>query len=128
MKVLLDTHVFLWWNLDDPRLSRTAHRLISDGSNKIYLSSASAWEIAIKASIGRLTLPEKSEKYVPSRMALHRIQPLPIQVSHALGTESLEKIHNDPFDRLLVAQCQLENLPLLTADPKITQYNIEIIW
>ncbi len=128
MKALLDTHVFLWWNLDDPRLSETAHDVISEGSNELYLSAVSAWEIAIKASIGRLTLPETAEKYVPSRMSLHSIQSLPIQVSHALHIASLETIHQDPFDRLLIAQSQLENIPLLTADPRIAQYDVQIIW
>lgn len=128
MKALLDTHTFLWWNLNDPQLSQAARRFIADGGNDIFLSAASAWEIAIKCTIGRLTLPEIPERYVANRMARHRFQPLPIQLSHALHVFNLPGIHQDPFDRLLIAQSQLESLPILTADPEIARYPVDIIW
>jgi len=128
MRALLDTHTFLWWNMDDPHLSVNARQILADGSNEIYLSAASAWEIAIKAARGRLTLPEPPVSYVPSRMALHHFLSLPIQVSHALQVFKLPDLHQDPFDRLLVAQAQLEELPILTADETITRYEVEIIW
>jgi PIN domain nuclease of toxin-antitoxin system len=128
MKALLDTQVFLWWNMDDSRLSQTARDLIADGRNELYLSAASAWEIAIKAVRGSLILPEPPEQYVPSRMRLHRILALPIQFRHALHVYDLPPIHRDPFDRLLIAQSRLEDLPILTTDPEISRYDVSVIW
>ena len=128
MRAILDTHTFLWWNLDDPRLSQTAHEVIATGENDLFLSAASAWEIAIKTARGRLILPEAPDRYVANRMLLHRLQPLPIQLSHALHVFNLPGLHQDPFDRLLIAQSQLENLPLLTVDPEISRYEVSIIW
>lgn len=128
MKALIDTHTFLWWNTEDPRLSSRAREIIADGKNEIFLSAASAWEIAIKTAKGRLVLPEEPALYVASRMNLHRIQPLPVQVSHALRVYELPPHHADPFDRLLVAQCQLESLPLITKDEEIRRYEVETIW
>jgi PIN domain nuclease of toxin-antitoxin system len=128
MKVLLDTQAFLWWNADVPRLSQTAYDLIADGSNELYLSVASAWEIAIKAARGSLILPELPEQYVPSRLQRHRILALPIQLRHALHVYALPPIHRDPFDRLLIAQSQLEDLPILTTDSEIARYDVRVIW
>lgn len=128
MKAILDTHVFLWWNMNDPILSELAHQIIADGSNELYLSAASAWEIAIKTARGRLILPDSPSRYVSSRMAFHRIQPLPIQISHALHVYQLPDLHRDPFDRLLIAQSQLENMPILTCDAEIVKYAVQTIW
>lgn len=128
MKFLLDTHTFLWWTLDDPQLSARARDAIGNGENEIYLSAASAWEIAIKAAKGRLILPDEPSAYLTSRMNLYRFHPMPIQVNHALRVFDLPAHHHDPFDRLLVAQSQLEELPLLTADPEIQKYPVEVIW
>lgn len=128
MKALLDTHTFLWWNLDAPQLSSTAREIIGDGRNEIFLSAASAWEIAIKYARGRLELPETPEVYVPNRMTRHNFSPLPIHLSHALQVYKLPDIHQDPFDRLLVAQSQLEDLTLLTTDQEVARYGVDIIW
>ena len=128
MDALLDTHTFLWWNMDDPRLSPLAREIISDGRNTIYLSAASAWEIAIKTSRGRLILPEPPDRYVTSRINKNNFQPLPIHLSHALHIFQLPDLHRDPFDRLLISQCQLEDLPLLSSDPIINQYDLKVIW
>ena len=128
MRAILDTHVFLWWNMDSPQLSAAAREFITEGGNELFLSAACAWEIAIKCARGRLTLPEEPGVYVASRMAAQRIQPLPVQVSHALHVFSLPEIHQDPFDRLIIAQSQLENLPIVTADPTIAQYTVDVIW
>ena len=128
MRALLDTHAFLWWNADDPRLSQTSRDVIADGHNELYLSVASAWEIAIKAARGSLILPEPPEVYVPSRLQLHRILPLPIQLRHALHVFDLPPIHRDPFDRLLIAQSQLDDLPIMTTDPEIVRYDVSVIW
>ncbi|HNB54933.1 MAG TPA: type II toxin-antitoxin system VapC family toxin [Anaerolineales bacterium] len=128
MKVLLDTHTFLWWNTNDPQLSVRVREIIANGENELFLSAASAWEIAIKTGRGRLQLPDVPDKYVASRMALHRIQPLPIQLSHALQVYHLPPHHADPFDRLLIAQSQLESMPLLTVDAQIRNYDVEVVW
>jgi PIN domain nuclease of toxin-antitoxin system len=128
MRALLDTHTFLWWNMDDPHLSLRAREVIMDGHNEIYLSAASAWEIAIKASKGRLILPENPEHYVSKRMASHHFLPMPIQLSHALHIFYLPNLHQDPFDRLLIAQSQLEGIPLLSNDSELSRSDVEVIW
>ncbi len=128
MKALLDTHTFLWWNTDDEQLSQRTREIIADGSNEIYFSAASAWEIAIKAARGKLILPEEPGSYIASRLKSHHFQSLPIQISHAVQVYALPRHHEDPFDRLLIAQCQLEGMHLLTLDPQIKKYDVETIW
>ena len=128
MIALLDTHTFLWWNTDDPQLSSKARALIADGHNEIYLSVASAWEIAIKAARGSLILPEPPDEYVRSRLRLHRMLVLTVQLRHALTVYDLPMIHRDPFDRLLIAQSRVEDLPLLTMDSQIAQYGVVVVW
>ena len=127
MRAILDTHVFLWWNMDDSRLSGSIREIISDGRNELLLSAASAWEIAIKAGRGRLTLPALPQEYVADRLVLHGFRPLPISLGHALHVYNLPDHHRDPFDRLLVAQAQLEEIPILTADPVIARYDVKTI-
>ena len=128
MKALLDTHTFLWWNMDDAQLSARAREIIEDGHNEIYFSAASSWEIAIKAAKGRLTLPEEPGDYISKRLKLHHFLALPVQISHTAQVFQLPRHHEDPFDRLLIAQAQLENLPFLTLDPEIQKYQVETIW
>lgn len=128
MRALLDTHTFLWWITDDPRLSPRVRKIIGDGENELFLSAASGWEMAIKAKLGRLKLPDNLERFIPEQLALNAIRSLPIQMSHALHVYTLPDYHRDPFDRLLVAQSRLEGLPILTADPQIAQYPVKTIW
>jgi PIN domain nuclease of toxin-antitoxin system len=128
MRVLLDTHAFLWWITDDPRLSARARQIIGKGENHLFLSAASGWEIAIKAKLGRLQLPEDLVRFIAEQMALNAIESLPIQMAHTLHVYRLPEYHRDPFDRLLVAQGKLERLPILTADRQIAQYDVETIW
>ena len=128
MKAILDTHVFLWWNMDAPELSGTLREIIADGHNELFLSAASAWEIAIKAQRGRLTLPVQPQQYVADRLVLHGFRPLPIALSHALQVYALPEHHRDPFDRILVAQGQLAEMPILTADPMIAKYDVDTIY
>ena len=128
MKALLDTHAFLWWNMEDPQLSSHAKEIISNGENEIYLSTASVWEISIKAAKGKLILPEPPAQYIATRMGLYRFQPLLIQVSHAAQVYELPRHHDDPFDRMLIAQSQIEGIPLLSADTEIRKYDVEVIW
>ncbi len=128
MRLLLDTHVFLWWNMDDPRLTASARAAISDPANDIFLSGASAWEIAVKWQKGRLVLPDPPQIYVPSRMTSNAIFPLPIGIHHATHVTLLPALHADPFDRLLVSQAQLENMFLVSADQEIARYDVRTIW
>jgi len=128
MKALLDTHVFLWWITDDPRLSPRVREIIADGANELYLSAASGWEIAIKAKLGRLRLPDDPERFILKHLELNAIKTLPVQMIHALHVYKLPEHHRDPFDRLLIAQAQLEKVPILTADPQISRYEVEVIW
>ncbi len=128
MRYLLDTHTFLWWNMDDAQLSSIAKELIADGNNEIFLSAASAWEIAIKTARGRLDLPEDPTRYISNRLNLHGFQALPIQIHHAVQVYKLPLHHADPFDRLLIAQSQIESMPLISVDPEIRKYEVEVIW
>ncbi|HQU37626.1 MAG TPA: type II toxin-antitoxin system VapC family toxin [Anaerolineales bacterium] len=128
MKLLFDTHTFLWWNTEDPRLSARAADLIADGKNEIFLSVASVWEISIKAAKGKLVLPEPPEQYISNRMNLYQIQPLPVSIRHAVKVYELPAHHVDPFDRLLIAQSQVEAIPRLTVDNDIRKYEVEVVW
>jgi len=128
MRLLLDTHVFLWWITDDPRLSDRAREHISDRRNRLYLSAASGWEIAIKSQLGRLKFPDQPMDFVLEQMTLNEIEELPIRVHHALYVFFLPAYHRDPFDRLLIAQAKLERLVILTADLNITRYDVRTLW
>jgi len=126
MKILLDTQVWLWMASAPERLT-SSRSLIDDLGHELLLSAASAWEIAIKQSIGKLKLEEPADRFVPSRSALLRTWPLAIEEGHALRVALLPMHHRDPFDRLLIAQAQLEHLPILTADPVFSRYDVTVI-
>lgn len=114
MKYLLDTHTFLWWITDSDRLPHTAREIIGDGSSELYWSPAGSWEIAIKHHLGRLPLPGPPESLIPAELAKNRINPLPILDSHAFKAGQLPMHHRDPFDRLLIAQAQLESMEIIS--------------
>ena len=128
MSLLLDTHVFLWWNTEPEKLSKRAYDAIENGEREIYFSAASAWEIAIKYAKGLLELPDNAESFVLTRVRSRGFRPMPVEISHALHTYHLPMHHQDPFDRLLVSQAQLESLAIVTADPSIARYDVEIVW
>ncbi len=118
MRLLLDTHVFLWWCADDDRLGPVERDAIRDPANDIYLSAVSVWEITIKQALGRLRVPE-----LPSAAAARLgMQPLPMTAEHAEATSALPPIHQDPFDRMLVAQARVESLTLVTGDETVRSY------
>ncbi|MGH2854187.1 MAG: type II toxin-antitoxin system VapC family toxin [Solirubrobacteraceae bacterium] len=126
MRVLLDTHVFLWLQTEPERLG--CHLpVVEDPRNKLIVSAASSWEIAIKHALGRLPLPEPPQRYVPERLRAIGAEALPIEHSHALAVATLPPLHGDPFDRLLVAQAQLLDVPILTADPTVAQYPVHAL-
>jgi PIN domain nuclease of toxin-antitoxin system len=128
VKALLDTHVFLWAALDDPRLSPSARELIEDRANAMSFSAASAYELTLKTRAGRLDLPAPVDVYIPTRLAAFGFDALAIDVPHAIRAASLPLIHRDRWDRLLIAQAQIEDLPIITIDPLIGQYDVETIW
>lgn len=128
MKILVDTQCFLWSFLDPSRLSETAKSVLSERREELLFSAVSAWEIAIKAGIGKLHLPEPPEQYVLPRIARAGMMTLAISHVHALRVSALPPIHRDPFDRLLVAQAQLDGLTILTADPQIGRYEVRTLW
>ncbi len=128
MKALLDTHVFIWWVLDDERLPFFVRDLLADEKNELYLSAASCWEMMIKAKIGRLRFPESPEKFIPDQMKLNKLSGLPVQIVHALHVYTLPEHHKDPFDRMLIAQAQVERLPIITNDSLLAAYDAKILW
>lgn len=117
MRLLLDTHVLLWWLADDPRLAATARAAIASPEDEVRVSAASIWEMVIKQALGKLQLPDGFAEVLASEDLL----PLPVTAAHALAVGRLPLLHHDPFDRLLVAQCQVEGLTLVTADTRVAQ-------
>ncbi len=128
MRLLLDTHTFLWWIIDSDRLSRRARSLISSGNNEIFFSAVSGWEIAVKAELGRIKLPSAPEQFVPQQISENAFQVLPLQLRHALRVFSLPSVHRDPFDRMLVAQAETEHMPLLSGDSHFHGYPVKVVW
>ena len=128
MRYLLDTHAFIWWATQDPALPGTVRATIDDPAHETYFSAVSAWEIAIKAQLGQLALQGEVERLIPDQIAAGRFLTLPVEIRHALRVGTLPLLHRDPFDRLLVAQAQLEGLSVLTADHAIAQYDVAVAW
>ena len=127
MRLLVDTHAFLWFVSGDSKLSRTARRALEAPNVQLHLSAASVWEIAIKSSLGRVTLPAPVTQYVADK-AQTGLHLLPVEWAHAAAVEHLPFHHRDPIDRLLVAQAQAERLPVVTRDRIFRQYGITVIW
>ena len=128
MRVLVDTHTFIWDILDDPRSSRKARQILSSDTNELVFSLVSLWEIAIKIKTGKLNTIGSSVAYLRDEMEVYGMELLPIRYEHILQLESLPHHHSDPFDRLLIAQAATESLPILTADEKFKQYGVKVIW
>ena len=128
MKYLLDTHTFLWFVTDDNRLSSKARSIIQDSNNEIYFSAASAWEMSIKAKLGRLKLGGNLESFIIEQLTENIFGPLAITVSHSLYTEKLPQIHKDPFDRIMISQSKVEDMVLITRDREIREYKVSTVW
>jgi PIN domain nuclease of toxin-antitoxin system len=128
VRLLVDTHVWLWLQAEPGRIDEGMLDLLADAGNDVLLSAASAWEIAIKYTVGRLPLPEPPAGYVPSRMGVSGTAGLPVTHEHALGVADLPPHHRDPFDRLLVAQARLEGLEIMTADHAFAAYDVPVRW
>lgn len=126
-RYLLDTQVWLWLLNDSKRLDDVTRARLAATSNDLLLSAASSWEIAIKYRLGKLQLPEPPQTYVPDRMRRSGVTPLVIEHAHTLRVADLPDHHRDPFDRLIVAQGQVMNVPIVTADPAFDSYDVEVL-
>ena len=127
MRVLLDTHVWLWSVVSPERITRVAREVLEDPETTLILSAVSSWEIAIKYHLGKLPLPEAPAVFIPPRLVRDGIESLPVEHHHACRVAELPDHHGDPFDRLLVAVAQLESLTLVTADAAFDAYDVEIL-
>jgi len=121
---LLDSHALLWAVAGSRRLSRRARELIADPENRILVSQGTVWKLSIKVTIGKLDLPEEFF----ATLADHGYETLPLRDAHLAAYRALPLLHRDPFDRLLVAQAQVESLRLITADPEIRHYAVQTVW
>jgi PIN domain nuclease of toxin-antitoxin system len=128
MKLLLDTHAFLWFVMGSPNLSPSARALIEDGANVRLLSVASLWEMAIKLSIGKLTLSAPFDLLIPQQLGINGIALLGIEVGHAAAVSTLSFHHRDPFDRLLIAQSIVESIPIISIDAAFDSYPVKRLW
>ena len=128
MKLLIDTHTFLWLASDVSKLSFTAQQLISNDENEIYLSVASLWEIAIKLGLNKLHISKPLDQLVAEQQAANRILLLAIQPNHALAVQTLPPHHKDPFDRMLVVQAVAESMRLITHDETLKLYPVQVEW
>ncbi|MEA2744732.1 MAG: hypothetical protein QOF90_3688 [Acetobacteraceae bacterium] len=128
MRLLLDTHALVWWWTNDPRLPAPARAAIADPGSIVYVSAVSAWEITTKHRVGKWPEVERLIAEYASLLRRSRFHPLPINMEHAHRAGTLPGPHRDPFDRMLIAQAELESLPIVTADPVFAAYGADVIW
>jgi len=128
VRILLDTHAFLWLVTDDPKVSAPAKAVFLENDNELLLSAVTGFEIAVKYSLGKLGLKEPPEQFISKRIQANALIPLAITIEHTVLLADLPFHHRDPFDRLLVAQALSDSLPILSADTLLSAYGIERIW
>jgi PIN domain nuclease of toxin-antitoxin system len=128
LNALLDTHVFLWWISDSTNLSKRATSFIRDPRNSVSLSIISAWEILLKARTGRLSIPGDAAQFIETQAEYNGFALLGLRFAHLIGFQRLAMHHRDAFDHLLIAQAQVEGIPLVSGDSQMTKYAIEVIW
>jgi PIN domain nuclease of toxin-antitoxin system len=128
MKLLIDTHTFLWFVLNDSSLTPIARDLIIDPLNDIFLSPVSYWEIAIKISIGKYRIPGQFEHWMNDQIQINELAILPLEVAHSAAVITLPFHHKDPFDRLLIAQSFVETIPIVSADVIFDAYGVTRLW
>ncbi len=128
MRYLLDSHVLYWYISDRTRLPKSVNQALDDGSNDLFLSSASLWEMSIKIAKGKLSVPDQSVQSLYEQVERLGIAILSITRSHILRTETLPHLHGDPFDRMIIAQALEEGLTILTSDGHIARYDVSILW
>jgi PIN domain nuclease of toxin-antitoxin system len=128
MRVLLDTHVLLWWHDQPVRLTETAYNAINDLGNDVFLSVVNGWEIQIKTQLRKLTLPKPLRVLLQEEQVTNGFRVLPVTLEHVYALDRFPLHHRDPFDRLLIAQAHQEGLTLVTHDPKFSAYAISLLW
>jgi PIN domain nuclease of toxin-antitoxin system len=128
MRLLLDTHVLLWWIFDDPRLSASARRLVADPRNRVVVSAASAWEISTKYRLGKLDGAGAFARDIPGCLRRAGFDELPITAVHAQLAGSFPQPHRDPFDRMIAAQSTIEDLPIVSRDDALSQFDVQLLW
>jgi len=128
MRLLLDTHSFLWFVSGDERISPTARVLVEDMQNEVFLSVASLWEMAIKVSLGRLQLEQPFDAFISQQISINHIRLLNITIGHTAKVAELPFHHRDPFDRLLIAQALVEQMPIVSGDPVLDMYGVTRLW
>jgi PIN domain nuclease of toxin-antitoxin system len=127
VRVLLDTHVFLWAITDDSRLSARHQQIYASQDNELYLSMASLWEMLIKAGLGKLPVPTPAAEFITKQMDKNRVGLLPIRVAHLAKLETLPPLHRDPFDRMIAAQALAEDVPVMTVDGVFSKYRVGLV-
>lgn len=128
MKLLLDTHAFIWWDSEPAQLSPQALALCQDRQNALVLSVVSIWEMQIKLQLGKMKLALPLKEIIESQQQTNSLEILPVTLAHVLALEKLPAHHKDPFDRLLVAQAMIEGAVLVSGDPNIAKYPIQVVW
>ncbi len=127
MKVLIDTHIFLWWINGDP-ISEHARVILENSDAEIFVSVASLWEMTIKNSLGKLVLPSSVGEFFPAQLLLNSFKILPIEIGHLSILQTLPFYHRDPFDRLMIAQSIAESMYIISADHSFEEYPVSLIW
>ncbi len=128
MRYLLDTHTFLWMAADPANLSRKVIKIVREKVNRLYLSAASGWEIALLQKLNRIELPDKPQRFIPEALQRLSVIPLPIGFPTAISAVMLPPIHRDPFDRIIIAEAIREKMTILTKDKKFSEYEIQSLW
>ncbi len=128
MKLLLDTHVLIWWSLDSVKLTKKIYELLTDSNNTLVVSIASIWEMQIKVQLGKLDLDKKVSELITHQQQINDLEILQIDPAHVYALESLPNEHSDPFDRIIIAQSIVEAIPLLSADKVFDRYPVNRIW
>jgi PIN domain nuclease of toxin-antitoxin system len=128
VKLLLDTHAFLWWVEGTPGLGRRARAAVANPDNEVFFSIASCWELAIKLSLGKLRLTQRLDRFIPEQLTINGFSLLPVELRHVLGVAELPFHHRDPFDRLLAAQALEDQLAVVSSDRVLRRYGVTVIW
>ncbi len=128
MQYLLDTHAFLWMAADPTRLSRKVREIVLKESNRLHLSAASGWEIALLHRLNRVELPDEPQRFIPEAMQRLSVSPIFISFHTAISAAMLPLIHRDPFDRIIIAEAIKEKMTILTKDSKFAKYDVQSLW
>jgi PIN domain nuclease of toxin-antitoxin system len=128
VRLLLDTHAFLWWVEGTPALGRRARAAVANPDNEVFLSIASCWELAIKLSLGKLRLTQRLDRFIPEQLTINGFSQVPVELRHVLAVADLPFHHRDPFDRLLAAQALQDELAVVSTDRVFRRYGATVIW